>query len=290
MSRITFLPCIDSPALGEQRRQELWIDRNRAMELGTSAVRIVEQGYYINQKQERVDIAPAVQNAVKRKVSIPPDMELPTSDIHIDEMTIQVCNETTMQAARRLARHGNPVLALNFANGLHPGGGFLHGARAQEETLCRSSALFATLLGDPMYAAHARRSAPDSTDWAILSPDVPVFRTDDGQLLEAPYLTSFITCAAPFAPTVGLQESTRLMKQRIYRVLDIARSYGYTALVLGAWGCGAFGNDPHAIAGFFKEALTGTFAESFSDVVFAITDWSEDRHMLGPFRDAMKNS
>jgi uncharacterized protein (TIGR02452 family) len=80
------------------------------------------------------------------------------------------------------------------------------------------------------------------------------------------------------------------MKQRIDRVRDSARSYGYTALVLGAWGCGAFGNDPHAIAGFFKEALTSTFAESFSDVVFAITDWSEDRHMLGPFRDAMKNS
>ena len=53
------------------------------------------------------------------------------------------------------------------------------GARAQEEVLCRSSALFETLIGDMMYEEHRKRSLPDSTDWAIYSPNVPVFRTDD---------------------------------------------------------------------------------------------------------------
>ncbi len=66
------------------------------------------------------------------------------------------------------------MLVLNFANELHPGGGFQQGNRGQESLLCRSSALFATLSADPMYAAHAARPLPDSTDWAILSPDVPV--------------------------------------------------------------------------------------------------------------------
>jgi len=67
-------------------------------------------------------------------------------------------------------QNGLRPAALNFANGIHPGGGFLHGARAQEEALCRSSALYETLVGDPMYVYHAARPRPDSSDWVIYSP------------------------------------------------------------------------------------------------------------------------
>ncbi|WP_328985663.1 TIGR02452 family protein [Thiorhodovibrio winogradskyi] len=79
--------------------------------------------------------------------SIPPDEPLPTADRCAAETTrVQVANETTLAAAEHLTRAGTrSVLALNFANGVHPGGGFLHGAHAQEEVLCRSSALYATL-------------------------------------------------------------------------------------------------------------------------------------------------
>jgi uncharacterized protein (TIGR02452 family) len=54
--------------------------------------------------------------------------------------------------------------------------------------------------------------------------------------------------------------------------------------VLGAWGCGAFGNDPNRTAVDFREALENEFRGAFSDVVFAITDWSPERRFLGPFR------
>ena len=67
-------------------------------------------------------------------------------------------------------------------------------------------------------------------------------------------------------------------------MLAIAQAYGYTTLVLGAWGCGAFANDPHRTARDFREALEHTFIEAFSDIVFAITDWSPERRFLGPFR------
>ena len=53
----------------------------------------------------------------------------------------------------------------------------------------------------------------------------------------------------------------------------------------GAWGCGAFENDPNRTATDFRLALEGEFSESFSDVVFAIADWSSERRFLGPFRD-----
>ena len=123
----------------------------------------------------------AVQAACAAKLSIDPDATLPRNErIAFTETRVQVTNETTLGASRRLVERGLRPLALNFANGIHPGGGFLSGARAQEEVLCRSSALYQTLVDDPMYKEHRKRPLPDSTDWAIYSPDVPVFRMDDG--------------------------------------------------------------------------------------------------------------
>jgi uncharacterized protein (TIGR02452 family) len=144
--------------------------------------------------------------------------------------------------------------------------------------------LFQTLVGDPMYDEHRRRPRPDSTDWVIYSPDVPVFRSDEGAELESPWQLSFLTCAAPYAPDIGQPEAGELLQQRIGRVLAIARAYGRRALVLGAWGCGAFANDPSRTAADFRSALEGEFDGAFSDIVFAITDWSPERRFLGPFR------
>ncbi len=73
------------------------------------------------------------------------------------------------------------------------------------------------------------------------------------------------------------------------RVLSIARAYGYAELVLGAWGCGAFGNDPRQAARDFRNALEGEFNGAFREVVFAITDWSPERRFLGPFRDTFSD-
>ncbi len=287
--KTTYLPCLDSDALAAQRKQELNLAQDVAASLGHSAVEISKQGRYLDSKGQKVDIASLVQSAIRHKLSIPPDMVLKPSDKKHDETRIQVANETTMQAGYRLLKFSPKVLALNFANGVSAGGGFLHGARAQEECLCRSSSLYLTLKGDPMYGHHASRSKPDSTDWAILSPDVPVFRQDNGTILDAPYLMSFLTCAAPYAPTIGKAESARLMKARIHRVLEIASSYGYDSLVLGAWGCGAFDNDPVEVAKSFKADLVGDYTASFREVVFAIVDWSQSRRLLGVFNDVFRD-
>jgi len=104
-------------------------------------------------------------------------------------------------------------------------------------------------------------------------------------VLEKPWLLSFITCAAPYAPAIGQPESGDLLQRRIHRILAIARANGYPELVLGAWGCGAFGNDIHRTARDFRQALENDFRGAFSHVVFAITDWSPQRRFLGPFRE-----
>jgi uncharacterized protein (TIGR02452 family) len=278
--------CLDSPELAEQCRRALDIPRIEAIRLGMKAMEVVEAGYYTNEDGAPVDIRAMVQHAIAAKRSIPPDAPLPEpSPLRTYRTTVQVANETTFGAVLGLVPPGERALALNFANGIHPGGGFLGGSRAQEEVLCRSSALWHTLEGDPMYAAHRQRALPDSTAWAILSPHVPVFWWDNGWPRPTADRADFLTCAAPVASWIGHDMAAQLMHERIHRVLAIARAYEYEDLVLGAWGCGAFGNDPLTTARSFRAALEGPFRNAFRHIFFAIADWSPERKFLGPFRD-----
>jgi uncharacterized protein (TIGR02452 family) len=127
------------------------------------------------------------------------------------------------------------------------------------------------------------------TDYAIYSPDVPIIRTDDGALLDRPWPCSFITAPAPNAKRVLEHDRSRrgevrdAMEARIAKVLTIATLHQHSVLVLGAWGCGAFGNDTTEVAGLFGKSLRGEFRSVFQRIVFAITDWSPERRTIGPF-------
>lgn len=148
---------------------------------------------------------------------------------------ISVRNESTLTAARRLAEAGEHPVALNFASAKHPGGGWLSGARAQEETLARASALVACIAGDSMYARNAALGDALYTDDAIYSPGVPVFRDDAGMLLPEPYLCAFITAPAVNAGVVLERDRSRraevraTMARRVARGLDIAALHEHTA-------------------------------------------------------------
>jgi uncharacterized protein (TIGR02452 family) len=287
MSKLHVLPCLDSEQTAASRQQELNIARDVAAALGRSAVQAAREGFYVINAGQQIVWRDEVQAACAAKISIEPHTPLLRHErSEFSETRVQVVNETTLGASSRLVDRGVRPLALNFANGVQPGGGFLLGALAQEEVLCRSSALYQTLLGDRMYEEHRKRQLPDSTDWAIYSPHVPVFRMDNGTELPRPWLLSFLTCAAPYAPAIGQPKASYLLEQRIHRVLAIAAAYGYSALVLGAWGCGAFANDPRRTAIAFRQALEHEYSGAFSEVVFAIADWSAERKFLGPFRDA----
>lgn len=278
---------VDSGELAALRRRELDVTPERARSLGLSALAAIRDGRYVAGDGKRVDWKADVDKAAASKVSLRPDAPLPAPPpARFPETHVIVANETTLGASRRLHDAGFRPLSLNFANGVEPGGGVLNGARAQEEVLCRSSALLRTLEGDPMYDAHREGPPYESSDWVILSPDVPVFRRDDGLSLPQPWSTSFVTCAAPYAPRVGQPRSGDLLERRIRRLLAVAHAYAFDTLVLGAWGCGAFGNDPVRTARDFRAALEGDFDGAFRQVTFAITDWSPERRFLGPFRHA----
>lgn len=284
--RLLCLPCGDSEDHAMSMRHLRDVSRDDARTRARSAVEAMRRGWYVAPSGRRVEWRDAIDHAVASKQSLRP--KEPLSAFAVDRFAttaVQVCNETTLQAGRRLVERGLKPLALNFANGKTPGGGFLHGSRAQEESLCWSSALYATLDGDPMYAFHSDRPEPDSSDWMILSPQVPVFQDDQARTLEAPWLLDFLTAAAPYAPTVGQPRSGDLLEGRIHRALAVAASHGYDSLILGAWGCGAFGNDPDRTARDFRKALAGPFRGCFQEIVFAVMDWSAERRTLGPFRE-----
>jgi uncharacterized protein (TIGR02452 family) len=270
------------------------LKRSTAAAYGREAVEIIEAGSYTAVNGDRVEIADLVRQAVEGTRTYPPDDSVPFPGHGTKPTVFAVQNQSTLAAARQLAHAGHRPVALNFASAKHPGGGFLGGARAQEESLCRSSALYACLLNNQMYDFHRASSDELYSHYAIYSPDVPVFRDDDGDLLATPYLCSFITCPAANAKVVlerdrGRRSAIRkAMKERVERVLAIAAAHDHEALVLGAWGCGVFGNDTEEVADLFRQALTTHFQGIFGNVVFAILDWSEEQRFIGPFIEKFK--
>lgn len=254
------------------------------MEWAKETVAICDAGFYLALSGRRVEIATAVKKAVAGTVLYSPEnFPQPKAGQTTVATVIEVVNETACEAITRLQKQGGHVGCLNFASAKNAGGGFLTGAQAQEEALARSSALYPCLLQAPQY--YERNRANRSTiylDLLIYSPLVPFFRNDDGILLEQPVLASVITAPAPNAGAVMQNEPQNAaaiepaLRRRAELVLTIAKAHSIERLILGAWGCGVFRNDPKLVAAVFADLLkpTGKFAGAFSQVVFAVFDRS----------------
>jgi uncharacterized protein (TIGR02452 family) len=266
------------------------IPRELANKLGRETMKILELGLYADPASRQVDVAADIASAVARTTHLPPDHRhtFPRTGGHAT--LVEVTEETSLSAARRHDDAGLRSLVLNFASPTVPGGGFLNGERAQEEYHCRSSALFACQEGGPMYAYHLQQANALRSDAMIYSPDVPVFRADDHRMLEEPFKVAFISAAACDARDVAPLDRPKIpgaMGARIVKVLAAAQANGHDALVLGAWGCGNFANDPALIAELFRQALEGPFKGAFRRVTFAIIDISPDQRCLNQFRLAL---
>ena len=267
------------------------IPRDLAVHLGEEAVAISKAGKYIGHSGP-VDISSQVVSSLKKTTYYDADHPHAGASQGQHRTTIEVTNETTLSAHKRHLAKGLKAVSLNFASATQPGGGFLGGARAQEEYLCRSSALFLSIKDSPMYEYHRDNWTPFYSDAMIYSGDVPVFRDDQHELLETPYQAAFITSAAPLAKKVPPHDHPKLpivLMQRILKILSVAKSKGHDSLILGAWGCGAFGNDGHIVSELFHRAITIEFAGSFKEITFAIVDTSPEQRFIGPFAERFKH-
>lgn len=259
------------------------MSRHNRASLAKRTLEDVDRGFYWNRYGTHISIQADVElclartrlvtakelGAIRRDALAQPP-EFPST-------ILEVCNETTLQGISRLTtEEGRTVAALNFASARHPGGGFLTGASAQEESLARSSALYPSLRRVPEYYENNRdcRSAL-YTDEMILSPSCPIICDDDGNYLDQVQEASFITSPAPNCRDLSPEQKTLVpmtLRQRAENILAVAVSEGYSTLVLGAWGCGVFGNDPIMVAEVFRDLLKGRWAGRFEKVCFSIYD------------------
>ncbi|MGZ9934724.1 TIGR02452 family protein [Streptomyces sp. NC-S4] len=260
---------------------------SRLREIARENAEILAAGGYRTRSGRQVPLAAALADAKAGTRIYGPNRVIPDGKIASGgrATAVEVTAESSTVAARRLATatpappDPSPVAVLNFASARNPGGGYVRGAKAQEEALCRASALYETLLEAPeYYEVHRAERSTFYTDRVIHSPGVPVFRDDRGDLLEVPFRVGFLTSPAPNAGTIRRQEPERAaeipaaLARRAELVLEVAALHGYRRLVLGAWGCGVFRNDPAQVAEAFRGLLADRFAGVFEQVVFAVLD------------------
>ncbi len=251
--------------------------RTKNVSIARETLDVISQKGYLSPSGKAVDLSQALDFSINGTVyyesetviGCPPNQ----SPIHA---TIEVVNETTAQAAMRLHAAGKTnLVALNFASGRNQGGGFLAGAVAQEEDLCRASGLYGCLKRKPLFY-NANILCDDSyyTHGILYSPQVPFFRNEHNLFLEEPFTLSIVSAPAPNlsgSKKEGLAHLLKgLIRERAIRVLETANTHGHKNIILGAWGCGAFGNDPKMVAEAFMLALTKV--PYFEHVTFAVYD------------------
>lgn len=170
---------------------------------------------------------------------------------------------------------------LNFSSYLNPGGKFIDGSSAQEESLCHASYLF-NVLTEFKYSFYLqnlkRKNRALYANAAIYSPNISFFLCNKHKECDV------ITCAAPNKTAaqqycyVSDEENLRVLRDRIKFVLDVAYSEQVETLILGAYGCGVFGQNPNEVAQTFKELLISSH-KCFNKVVFAVPSTHKENYL-----------
>lgn len=207
-------------------------------------------------------------------------------EIFEEPAIVTVTKDGTFDAA---LKYGN-VCVLNFASSVHPGGGVAKGSNAQEETLCRTSTLYFNLNTkeciDKFYNAHKALGDYKNTDDIIYTPNVQILKRNDYSTLDNAKSCAVITCAAPQSKKGNLnnKEVYEIHKKRARKILDVALDNGHTTIVLGAFGCGAFGNDPKTVARAWKEVVD-EYKYKFNKIEFAVYSPGEESYNYKTFKE-----
>lgn len=278
--------------------------RKQRKAIATKTVQILDQGFY-HRRSEKVMLTKSIQDCVDNTEFYTPEaLDSIITNLNDTPETIWgtqfvLRNETTLKGIAAIAAGASfrKIAVLNFASANNPGGGFLNGSEAQEESLARSSALTVSLQSkfEEFYLFH-RHQNPTClySDRIIYSPACPVFRNDASELFSPPYHVNFITSPAPNAHAIYKNEPEKVelisstLKQRAEKIIALALHHKCDYLILGAWGCGVFKNIPFLVATTFLDILTQPkYKNKFSYVLFSVLDKSKDQKTFKAFQKAI---
>lgn len=219
-------------------------------------------------------------------------------EAHAEPTRIEVREQDCLLAARELSEEGFSVAVLNLASRQNPGGGVSRGFGAQEENLFRRTNLFQAMFQFAPYAEQyglkkSRFQYPlDRNFGGVYVPDAAVFRgleSDGYPISEQLFFTSFIAVPALNRPDLTpdfsrlVPEHAEATKRKIRTIFRIGIRNGHNALILGAFGCGAYKNPPGHMAQLFREVLEeGEFENKFRRIVFAIVEDHNSRQAHNP--------
>jgi len=250
--------------------------RETNVEMLADTLRICEQGYY-ERDGRKIELKLSPEEMRRACVFMPEDIEQlkdfkDFEHVHVMGRCGYGCdNMDSFSRAREMyedfsyiftGKDAKEILVLNLANPVHPGGGVRRGARAQEEDLCRKSSLLLSLEGSDAQAYYAYNRTLDTymgSDAVIITPQVEIIKDEKGNLLEESVIVAVMTCAAPCVrggyEGLTQEQYEEMVYHRIQGMLRCAAYMGYKCLVLGAVGCGAFGNDAKVVSDLFYRAL-----------------------------------
>ncbi len=212
--------------------------------------------------------------------------KLGTNDARCDfsckNMDALVLAQKKYQELKNSGEDSPKVLVLNLASATQPGGQTRKGASAQEEDLCRRTSLLLSLESETAkkyYDYNSAKKTRMGSDGIVLSLNVDVIKDASPETLTEPFPISVMSCAAPMV-RLGLegmtqQEYEEMLYKRIQGMLIVAASQGYRHLILGAFGCGIFGNDAATVSDLFARAIRDfTYAGNDSAGLFDSIDFA----------------
>lgn len=237
----------------------------------------------------------SVQSSTDNQQLILEDADFKAQDLkrYTETAKVVVSSKRTYEAASVYAHKGMKTVVHNFASATNPGGGVTRGSSAQEECLCRCSGLYFSLntksMWDGFYNPHRNTHDSIHNDDIIYTPEVVVFKTDtvSPKLMNEKdwYNVDVITCAAPNlrekpgnmhnpgegdkCVKVSDKKLLEIHEKRLRRILDVAVTEREDAVILGAFGCGAFMNKPEVVALAARNVIKD-YLNAFKVIEFAV--------------------
>ncbi|MCD8126199.1 MAG: TIGR02452 family protein [Clostridiales bacterium] len=279
----------------QERERQKEMRRKKNIAILEDTLAILERGGYSKNGQD-VRLAFSPEQMREIQVFLPEELPSLTAPERVEPRaqdtacTFGCENEDALVLAQKqyqlLKNAGDPapkILVLNLASATRPGGQTRNGASAQEEDLCRRTSLLLSLESEDAkryYDYNNAKKTRMGSDGVLLSPNVEVIKDASSESLSQPFPISVMSCAAPMV-RMGLegmsqQEYEGMLYKRIQGMLLAVASQGYRHLILGAFGCGVYGNDAALVSDLFARAIRAfTFAgmgsrQIFDSIQFAV--------------------